>query len=133
MVTVTNPISSDNPNLLSNVSFNMDMGKFPGMNFYIQSVTLPGVSLSEIVIPTGPIRVPYKEVSGSAQFEPLSVTFLVDEDMNNYFEIWDWVQIVAGINTRAYTELLERDPMKQSVKTNITLGIMTSHRNLNIQ
>ena len=100
MVTVTNPVSSDNPNLLSNVSFNMDMGKFPGMNFYIQSVTLPGVSLSEIVIPTGPIRVPYKEVSGSAQFEPLSVTFLVDEDMNNYFEIWDWVQIVAGINTR---------------------------------
>ena len=132
MVTVTSPVSSDNPNLLSNVSFNMDMGKFPGMNFYIQSVTLPGVSLSEIVIPTGPIRVPYKEVSGSAQFEPLSVTFLVDEDMNNYFEIWDWVQIVAGINTRAYTELLERDPMKQSVKTNITLGIMTSHRNLNI-
>ena len=96
MAIVTNPASTDNPNLLSNVSFNMDISKFPGMNFYVQSVTLPGVSLSEIIIPTGLPRIPYKEVSGSAQFEPLSVTFLVDEDMNNYFEIWNWVQIVDG-------------------------------------
>ena len=99
---VTIPTSSSNPNLLSNVSFNMAIAKFPNVDFYVQSVTLPGVTLSEIQVPTGPFRVPYKEVSGSAQFEPLSVTFMIDEDMNNYFELWNWVQIVAGINTQAY-------------------------------
>ena len=133
MAIVTNPVSTDNPNLLSNVSFNMDISKFTGMNFYVQSVTLPGVSRSEIIIPTGLPRIPYKEVSGSAQFEPLSVTFLVDEDMNNYFEIWNWVQIVAGINNREYEELMQSDPMKASIKTDISLYIMTSHRNINIE
>tara|TARA_Y100000004_G_C8843366_1_gene381489 strand:+ start:115 stop:642 length:528 start_codon:yes stop_codon:yes gene_type:complete len=133
MPITTNPTSTDNPNLLSNVSFNMNMGKFPGMNFYVQSVTLPGVSLSEIIIPTGRPRIPYKEISGSAVFEPLSVTFLVDEDMNNYFEIWNWVQIVAGIKTKEYQELMTNDPMKTSVKTDISLHILTSHRNVNIE
>tara|TARA_R110000765_G_scaffold409123_1_gene507215 strand:+ start:851 stop:1378 length:528 start_codon:yes stop_codon:yes gene_type:complete len=133
MAIATNPVSSNNPNLLSNVSFNMDMGRFPGMNFYIQSVTLPGVTLSEIMIPTGPARIPYKEISGSAVFEPLSVTFLVDEDMNNYFEIWNWVQIVAGIEADQYSKMLKEDPMKVSAKTDITLHILTSHRNVNIE
>jgi len=128
----TLPTSSSNPNLLSNVSFNMSMGRFPGMNFYVQSVTLPGVSLSEIIVPTGAPRIPYKEISGSAQFEPLSVTFMIDEDMTNYFEIWNWVQIVAGINASAYNDLLDADPMKTSVKTDINLNVLTSHRNLNI-
>ena len=128
----TLPTSSSNPNLLSNVSFNMSMGRFPGMNFYVQSVTLPGVSLSEIIVPTGAPRIPYKEISGSAQFEPLSVTFMIDEDMTNYFEIWNWVQIVAGINAGAYEELLASDPMKTSVKTDINLNVLTSHRNVNI-
>jgi len=130
---VTIPTSSSNPNLLSNVSFNMAIAKFPNVDFYVQSVTLPGVTLSEIQVPTGPFRVPYKEVSGSAQFEPLSVTFMIDEDMNNYFELWNWVQIVAGINTQAYQELVSSDPMKAGIKTDILLNVMTSHRNNNIE
>lgn len=129
---ITSPASSTNQNLLSNVTFNMSIQKFPQINFYVQSVTLPGVTISEIMIPTGPVRIPYKEISGSAQFEPLSVTFLVDEDMHNYFEIWDWIQIVAGMDNDKYIELMRNDPLKAGVKTNINLSILTSHRNNNI-
>ena len=129
----TIPASSQNPNLLSNVSFNMAIAKFPHIDFYVQSVTLPGVSLSEITVPTGPYRIPYKEISGSAQFEPLTVTFMIDEDMNNYFELWNWVQIVAGIKTQEYIELMSSDPMKSGVKTDIMLNVLTSHRNNNIE
>ena len=85
MAILTNPqTTTDNHNFLQNVSFEFGIGRFPNMNFFIQSVTMPGIDLGQSQIATG--TVPYKYYSEIIDFQPLTVTFAIDEDMANYIE-----------------------------------------------
>ena len=92
------PITGNNPNLLSNVTFNFSIDRFPGMNFYVQSISLPGVSITQIPVETGMSRIQIQEPPAKVNFEPMTVTFMVDEDMTNYIEIFNWLNAVGGSN-----------------------------------
>jgi len=132
MAISTNPTSSANPNLLSNVTFNFNVDRFPNMNFYVQSVTLPGIQIMEIPMETGLARLSVKEPAAKATFEPFTVTYMVDEDMNNYIEIWDWINTVGGLKKGDYGNL-KSDVTGNSIKSTIMIDILTSHRNNNIR
>ena len=125
------PISGNNPNLLSNVTFNFSIDRFPGMNFYVQSISLPGVSISQIPIDTGPRRIQVQEPPAKVNFEPMTVTFMVDEDMTNYIEIFNWLNAVGGSNPSGYKDL--KSGLTGSIKSTILIDILTSHRNSNIK
>ena len=59
-------------------------------------------------------------VSGDqVNFDSLEVTFSVDEDMNNYNEVFNWIKETADSDTQ--------------VTNDIILSILTSHNNLNRQ
>jgi len=129
MAIQTNPqTTTDNHNFLQNVSFEFGIGRFPNLNFFVQSVTLPGLDLGSASIPTG--TVPYKYYSEVIDFQPLTLTFAIDEDMANYIEVWSWMTTVAGVC---------REPEKVEDKTtgkttsDMVLLIHTSHRNPNIK
>ena len=129
MAIQTNPqTTTDNHNFLQNVSFEFGIGRFPNLNFFVQSVTLPGLDLGSASIPTG--TVPYKYYSEVIDFQPLTLTFAIDEDMANYIEVWSWMTTVAGVC---------REPEKVEDKTtgkttsDMVLLIHTSHRNPHIK
>lgn len=78
-----------NKNFLSPLGFRFLIKKTPNVNWFVQSVNLPGISLPEVVVPTPFVNIPF---SGEQMtFEKLQVTFRVDEDMTNYLELHNWM------------------------------------------
>ena len=73
----------------SPVQFRFKIAKLPQVEFFIQTVNLPGISIGEATVPT-PLYdypVPGDEIS----FQSLDISFLVDENLNNYKELHDWL------------------------------------------
>ena len=73
----------------SPVQFRFKIAKLPQVEFFIQTVNLPGISIGTATVPT-PLYdypVPGDEIS----FSSLDVSFLVDENLNNYKELHDWI------------------------------------------
>ena len=63
--------------------------KLPKVEFFTTQVNLPGVNLGDVVIPT-----PFKElpVQGhTLTFENLQLQFMVDEKLENYIELHQWL------------------------------------------
>ena len=73
----------------SPVQFRFKIAKLPQVEFFIQTVNLPGISIGTSTVPTPlyDFPVPGDEIS----FQSLDVSFLVDENLNNYKELHDWI------------------------------------------
>ena len=79
----------DKMDYASPVQFRFKIAKLPQVEFFIQTVNLPGISIGEATVPT-PLYdypVPGDEIS----FQSLDISFLVDENLNNYKELHDWL------------------------------------------
>ena len=73
----------------SPVQFRFKCSKLPTVEFFCQSANIPGISIGTATMPTGlkDIPIPGEKVS----YQDLSISFLVDENLNNYKEIHDWI------------------------------------------
>ena len=79
----------ENVNYLSPVGFRFNVDILPNTNWFITSANLPGVSLAEIPHPTPYIQA--AQPGDVLNFDPLIITFLADEDMANWRELFDWM------------------------------------------
>ena len=63
--------------------------RLPKTTWFCTAATLPGISLGEASYPT-PMADMF--VSGDKlTFENLEITFIVDEELQNYRELWEWI------------------------------------------
>jgi hypothetical protein len=79
-----------NPNPLHPNKFQLNFARSPSLQFFCQSVTFPGISLSEI-----PRNTPFIDIYSpgeKATYDLLNVTFVVDEELKGWFEIHDWIR-----------------------------------------
>lgn len=61
----------------------------PDVTFNLRDAEIPGIDLPSAVTPD-PFR--DKPLHGDkVEFEPLNATFLVDENLNNWLEAFDWI------------------------------------------
>ncbi|MBC8430102.1 MAG: hypothetical protein H8D92_01760 [Pelagibacteraceae bacterium] len=73
----------------SPIQFRFKCTKLPNVEFFCQSANLPGISLgsAQQATPLYDIPIPGDKIT----YQDLSITFLVDENLNNYKEIHDWL------------------------------------------
>jgi hypothetical protein len=78
-----------NKNFLSPLNFKFQIKKAPHVNFFIQKVNIPSIALPSPQ-PNNPfVKVP---IPGEhLNFGDMTITFKVDEDLQNYLEIYNWV------------------------------------------
>lgn len=79
-----------NRNFLAPNGFKLSLVRFPKVSFYCQAANIPGISINDISIPT-PFR-DYPVAGTETDYEDLVVKFLVDEDMQNYSTIHQWLR-----------------------------------------
>lgn len=86
--TLTCPIPS-NINPLSPNGFQFSIAKLPEMSYFCQEVNIPGITLGEPAMfnPFGVTPVPGETLT----YDTLNVKFLVDENMENYIAIYNWM------------------------------------------
>jgi len=74
-----------NPNPLIGSRFILSFGRVPNVQYFCQSVSVPGISLSEAVIVN-----PFVDIYSPGEkaiYDLLNVTFMVDEDLTAWKEI----------------------------------------------
>ena len=82
-------------NLLQGTKFTMTLGRCPNFTFFLQESSIPGISIDEVV-QTGPLA-PVHRAGTKAYYDTLDVSVLVDENMQSWFEIHNWVRGLAPI------------------------------------
>lgn len=82
-----------NPNFLQPNKFVLTFSRLPNMQYFCQSVSVPGIALSETVI-TNPFVDIYSP-GEKAIYDVLNVTFIVDEEMKSWIEVHDWIRAMT--------------------------------------
>ena len=95
-----------NLNYLSPVNFDLVINKLPKTRYFCVGATLPNVNFSEASLDTKLAITSY--VPGDKiTFDPLNVRFIVDEDMTNYKEIFNWIMSLGpGLDTEDFVDLI---------------------------
>ena len=79
-----------NMNPLADVQFKFDIAALPETSFFVQTTSLPGISLTPMEIGL-PQRTGLALNTGVIQYEELTIAFLVDEYLKNWMEIYNWL------------------------------------------
>jgi len=82
--------SPTNKNFLSPVGFKFVIGRTPNVDYFCQSASIPEVSIGIRDIQT-PIK-DYSIPGDKMTFGDLNLSFLVNEDLDNYYEIYKWLK-----------------------------------------
>ena len=120
-----------NPNFLSPVKFRFSIARLPHITYSIQSINLPSVTVEAgagaQLSPFGILKVPGDKM----QFSEVQVIFKVDEDLNNYMEVFNWLQGLAPNISFDSAKKMLNDPEK-GLYSDLTLTILDSSQNPNI-
>ena len=128
----TLPIVPFNRSFLSNNKFDFVLKRIPNFTFLVQGVNLPGLTLQ-----SGSINTPFSAVSipgNQITFGSLSLTFMVDEDMQSWYELYNW--IVQLGNPKGYNKvgtLTGKPGSVTSTTSDATLYVKTNSNNPNFQ
>jgi hypothetical protein len=69
--------------------YKLTFDRLPNTVYTAFSVNIPGISLGELVMPTPINDVPLP--GDKITFEPFTINFLVQENLENYLEIFNWI------------------------------------------
>lgn len=122
-----------NVNFLAPTNFRFFIKKSPNVNFFIQKATIPSVTLGSISQPTPLISIP--QPSDQLQYSPLSITFIVDEDLRNYLEIYDWLLGLGFPETSTqYANLQSKSRISgEGIISDISVNVLNSAKNPNFE
>jgi len=86
-------LQPSNTNFLVPNKFVLSFIRLPNMQFFCQTVNLPGMNLS--AVPRTTPFVDYPVPGEKLVYDPLTITFLVDEDLASWREIHDWMRALG--------------------------------------
>ncbi len=118
-----------NTNYLAKHNFRFMIKKLPNVNFFCQGVNIPGFSVANVSEGNPFVAIPY---SGEhIDYQPLTVTFLVDEDMKNYIEIYNWLRALAFPDKFDQYKALADVPKYtgEGLKSELSVFVLTNAKN----
>jgi hypothetical protein len=85
----------DTVNFLLPDGFRFNMQRIPKMNYFVQSVNLPALEYSEVRQATRFVDV--KHPGNSFTFPNFELSFIVDEELETFMEIFNWMKTMVAI------------------------------------
>ncbi len=83
-------IQPQDTNFLQSTKFLLTFSRIPNVQYFCQSVNLPGVSMSPAEQETPFVKI-YRP-GDKMDFDDFTIDFLLDEDMQAWLEIFNWMQ-----------------------------------------
>lgn len=121
-----------NKNFLSPLNFKFALKRAPHVNFFVQKVTIPGIGLPPVTTPNPMLRIP--EPGDQLEFEELSITFRVDEDLQNYLEIQNWLRAIGKQSFQQYGSIAVNKAFTgESIKSDVSLTVLSSAKRPNYE
>ncbi len=76
-------------NFLSSLNYQLTITRITNLEYFSQKVMWPEVSVNPVLVPT-----PFQDMRVTGDHmtvSPVTIEFKVDEDMNNYFDLLEWM------------------------------------------
>lgn len=119
----------DTVNFLSPLGFKLSIERAPSVNYFVQEVSLPTVQLGQTSVPTPFSRV---QLGGDhVTYSELSVTFKVDELMENYIEMLTWINGLGFPDDfgQSFDRSIRFPRADQQALSDIKLHVLSSSKN----
>lgn len=113
-----------NKNFLSALGFDFSLQRLPTTSFSVVRCTLPGLSADPVLVKTPFTQIPMP--NDKIQWGTFQMTFKVDEDMENWLEIFDWM---TGLG---FPESFEQRASLKGLSSDASLVILTNKKNSNL-
>jgi hypothetical protein len=122
----SNPASHD---FLSQLDFRLIVKRIPNVSFFCQQVNLPGLTLDPIEIPN-PLGQIWQS-SNKLLFNELSVTFKINQDFSNWFEIFNWLTALGHpYDLDQYTALAKQPQWTgEGLESDMTVMVLDGSKN----
>ena len=91
-----------NRNFLNPIGFLLKLEKFEGVDFFCQSANVPDLAMPSIEVGS-PFRGLPIIPGGGITFGDLTVRFIVDEDLKNYYSVHKWMRDNGNADQMART------------------------------
>ena len=121
-------------NYLATNFFQLVIGRTPLIQYFCQSVNLPSLTIPSIEVPVAQMGLPLKTPMGKYSYENFSVSFLVDENMDNWTEIYNWMIGLsnfdtAGAKSTRFPYDSSSDPLDPAIFSDASLSILDGSYN----
>ena len=134
MVTATSPLARqpDKLDYASPTQFRFGIHQLPKVEFFATAVNLPGITLG-----TATVNTPYKDIplpGEKLEYGNLSIEFLVDEHLENYISLHNWMTGLGFPQDReefkTYRDVTSNTPATPTAaaKSDIKVGTATPDR-----
>jgi len=119
-----------NTSLLQTTKYVFVMPRINNLTYFCQEANLPGMTLPAVARST-PI-VDLHSPGNKLEYNPLSLTFIIDSELKSWTDIHDWMRDLTLLNGKNYTNIYERK-QQQSQKQQVQYadGILTVLSGLN--
>jgi hypothetical protein len=102
--------------------------RLPHVQFFTQRASIPSVSKQAIEKPT-PFKTLY-ETGDLIRYSELNLTFIIDEHMNNYIEVFNWIKgLTFPENFDQFKKLSESE---EGLRSDISIVVKNSSKNPSI-
>jgi hypothetical protein len=117
-----------NKNFLSPINFVFQIKRSPHLNFFVQEVNLPSITAENLETNNPFVRIPSS--GDQLRFGDLRVTFKVDEDLQNWFEVHNWIRALGfPDNFSEYRQIASvSETSGQGITSDISLVILNQRR-----
>tara|TARA_Y100000310_G_C20625204_1_gene785460 strand:+ start:549 stop:1109 length:561 start_codon:yes stop_codon:yes gene_type:complete len=115
-----------NTSYLHPTAFRFYIGRVPSVTYFCQAATLPSIDIASIERPN--MFSDIKEVSGKPTYGDLTIRFLIDEDMENWRSIHDWMRDISAFED--FRDVIKPD---SDHKSDVRLVILTNGMNPNVE
>ncbi len=114
----------ENRNFLSPIGFKFTISRLRGVEFFCQSASIPSVSMG--FWDQGTIYNKIPQPGDELTYEPLSLRFLVDENMKNWYQVHDWMrEITTPYSSKEFK--YDRGSIKSVNKRESTVEYVTAN------
>lgn len=121
-----------NKNFLSPLNFKFQLKRAPHVNFFIQKINLPGLSLPRVESTNPLINIAF--AGDHLEYATLDMSFKVDEDLQNYLELHNWLRSQGKLSHTEYKTLADtKSYTGEGLKSDISLTVLTSNKRANYE
>jgi len=109
-------------NLAKTTNYKLNLSALPGITFWATTASIPTISSNEVPIPHPTLGNQY--IPSSTQMRaPLMLTFLIDQDFKNYFELFGLMEKASSADVK------KREPDAFAMRSTGSLHILTNNKN----
>jgi len=101
-------------NLLQNNAYQLVLSRFPKTEFFSTDFQMP-----ELALPVAQVATPFTDLPFAGDkpiFGPMRFNFLVNEDMSNFYEVYNWIHSIGFAESyENYNTYQNKTPRHQSL------------------